>query len=102
MKIQHGDVILEYCHKLPKGAKKQTIEDFFILERGEGVHTHVIKDTKKLNVFLDGATLWLKVDAPTEVDHEEHGPKVLPVGICKKIIENEWDQEANEARKTQD
>jgi len=103
MRWQHGDVILVSANEIPAGAKKIEIGERFVIEKGEGVHTHVIENTDGMEARIEKkGVLWLKCSIPKTVTHEEHGPKIIPVGVCYKEIENEYDAEADEVRKTQD
>jgi hypothetical protein len=103
MRWQHGDVILVMAEKFPKDAKKIEVGASFIVERGEGMHTHVIEDTTGLEARVDSkGVMWLGSATPKIVNHEEHGPKIIPAGICYKEIENEYDAEKDEAFKTKD
>lgn len=99
---QHGDVLLVKVAEIPNDAKKLKIKNGFIVEKGEGVHTHILKDVKGIEVYEKDGVLYLKVESPTELDHEEHHVKVLEPGIYRKEIENEFDYEDMEARKTRD
>jgi hypothetical protein len=103
MRFQHGDVILVQESSLPKDAKFKKVENGFVVEKGEGVHVHVIEKTEGLEAHTDkNGILWLKVNSPVKIDHEEHGIKIIQPGIYRKEIENEYDAEADETRKTQD
>lgn len=99
---QHGDVLIYKVEAIPNGAKKVNIQNGFVLERGEGVHTHVINDVSGCEVYEKDGVMYLSVSSPVELDHEEHGVKVLEPGIYRKEIENEFDYESFEARKTVD
>lgn len=99
---QHGDVLLYQVDAIPEGSKQIKVKNGFILEKGEGVHTHVITKVDDLEVYDKDGVIYLKVEAPTELDHEEHGVKVIEPGIYRKEIENEFDYESEESRKTMD
>lgn len=103
MRFQHGDVLLVKIDKISRGAKKVEVKDGFILERGEGVHTHFLPSVDGVDVFENTKKeIELLVTTPTKIDHEEHGVKILPPGIYRKEIENEYDAEKDEAFKTRD
>jgi hypothetical protein len=95
----HGDVNF-HEDKLPdvKGVK---ISKGFVIERGEGVHSHTLVEGD-VDMYMDGDTMYLKVNTPAVITHEEHGPMTIEPGIYRKEIENEYDAESDEARKTQD
>jgi len=99
---QHGDVLLYKVDTIPQDCKQVKAKNGFILEKGEGVHTHVIEKVDGLEVYEKDGVVFLKVDSPVELDHEEHGVKVIEPGIYRKEIENEFDYESEESRKTQD
>jgi len=101
--LQHGDVILIAVNEIPEGAKQVKLpKRGFILERGEGVHTHVIEDTTGLKVYEKDGVMYLLAENAVQVDHEEHGLKTIEARPIEKIIEREWDYESEEARKTVD
>ena len=103
MRFQHGDVILVSIEKVSEGAEKINIAPGYVVERGEGAHTHVLKSVEGVSVFENTKReIEMLVTVPVEIDHEEHGTKLIPPGIWKKEIENEYDAEADEAVKTQD
>lgn len=103
---QHGDLILKTVNVIPKTAKKIELENnSFVVEKGEGVHTHCLvadKLTDNVDIYQDGETLFLSVKKLTELRHEEHGTQVLEPGIYRKVIEREFDYESMEARQTRD
>jgi hypothetical protein len=98
---QHGDILLKQS-KLPVTAKflcKAT--KGFVVEKGEGVHLHTLVEGD-VDVYMDGETMYLKVNSPAKIDHEEHKIQTIRPGIVKKILEREWNYEDMESRKTQD
>lgn len=99
---QHGDVLLIKIDKIPLEAKKQKIKNGFILERGEGVHTHVVKDVSNVEVLTIGDRMFLKVSEPTEIDHEEHGVQTIDPGFYEKEIERQFDYENEIERRVLD
>lgn len=99
---QHGDLLFEKVDEIPSTAKKVEAYKGYILERGEGVHTHVLEDVEGIEVFEDGSEIYVRVKSQTKINHEEHGIQILEPGIHKKIIERVWDYEKEEARRTID
>ena len=97
---QHGDVVLVKINLIPKDAKKLQWHKGFILEKGEGVHTHTIEG--ECEIYEKEGTMYLKVNSPVRLDHEEHGTQTLEPGIYKKEIERVFSYEDMEARKVQD
>lgn len=104
MKIenQHGDLLLEKIDSVPEGAKEIKVSNGFVIERGEGVHTHVFEDVSGIRVFEKDGQTFVRVDKETRLNHEEHGYQPVLPGTYKKRIERVWDYETEEARKVID
>ena len=100
--FQHGDVVPIIVEEIPKGAKRIKIDSGFILERGEGVHTHVFEDIEGIDVYEKGGEIYVHVKKPSVIDHAEHGPQVVQPVKFKKNIERCFDYETMEARRTID
>ena len=101
--LQHGDVVLVAVGKIPTTAKRVKLPKHeYILERGEGIHTHVIMDTAQLEVYEDKGTTYINALGAIEVDHEEHGKATIEAIPQQKVIEREWSYELTEARQTRD
>ena len=115
----HGDVSWEAVDSIPKEAVKLKVFDGFVVEKGEGVHTHTIRRatpctksnesplqlksvSEDFEIYSVNDTMFLKVKKGTVTDHEEHGSQVMRVGIHKKNIERQYDYEANEERRVID
>ena len=86
---------------LPEKFVGKKVKPGFVVEKGEGVNTHTIVEGDCEFDIVDGV-LWLKVNTPTKIDHEEHHEQTLAPGIVYKEIENEFDYEEMESRKTLD
>ena len=99
---QHGDVLLVEINEIPEGANRLDIQPGFVLERGEGVHTHIFPDVQGIEVFEKDGEIFVRVMKTTELDHEEHGRQTVKPGIYKRRIERVWDYETLEARRTVD
>lgn len=95
---QHGDLLLTAVDCVPEGAKEVHVKPGFIIERGEGVHTHIFPDVTGIKVFEKDGEIFVRVDKETQVDHEEHGKQTVKPGVYKKRIERVFDYEAMEAR----
>lgn len=104
MKIanQHGDLLLQVVAGIPKGAKKVDVQNGYVLERGEGIHTHIFPDVQGIEVYEKDGDIYVRVNKQTQLDHEEHGRQTVKPGIYKKRIERVWDYETLEARRTVD
>ena len=98
--IIHGDVTLYEAKEIPATAKKVEWKPGFILEKGEGVHTHTIES--ECEIYEDNGSMFLRVSQPIQINHEEHGLQTLEPGIYRKDLEQEFDYEAMEARNTRD
>lgn len=100
---QHGDLLLVKANSIPKSAKKvENLKKGYVLERGEGVHTHILEDVEGVEVFEDKGEIYIRVSKPTRINHEEHGIQVLQPGIHIKRVERVFDYESMEARKVID
>lgn len=103
---QHGDLLLKEVSEIPQGAKriKVKIGQKFVIEKGEGGHTHTLEIVEGMEIYEHEGTIFIKQsNKPSKLDHEEHKNQVVvPDKIIKKDIEQEFDYESMEARKTQD
>ena len=113
---QHGDVILEVVNEIPKEAKRVKVQDGFVVEKGEGIHTHILRKKmpcakrqiavaeidEDVEIYQISDTMYIKVLKPVNIDHEEHGIQTLEPGIYKKNIEREYSYEQNEERRVID
>lgn len=103
IKNQHGDLILVEVDSIPASAKKvENLKRGYILERGEGVHTHILEDVEGVEVFEDKGEIYVRVSKPVRINHEEHGIQTLHPGIHQKRVERVWDYESEESRKVVD
>jgi hypothetical protein len=100
---QHGDLLLEAVDSIPADAKRIEVSAGYIMERGEGVHTHIFPDVSGIEVYEGPkGEIYVRVVKSTELDHEEHGRQTVKPRIIKKGIERVWDYESSEARRTID
>lgn len=102
VKNQHGDLLLVAIDSIPKDAKRLNIQSGFVIERGEGVHTHIFPDVEGIEVYQKNGETFVRVTKPTKLDHEEHGFQTVQPGTYKKRIERVFDYEQMEARKVID
>jgi hypothetical protein len=104
MKYQHGDVVfVAVDEKEIEGINGKKVTIGYVVEKGEGVHTHVITKCDDVMMYEKNGVLYLKANSDVVIDHEEHKEKVLPKGkVYKKYIENEYDAEKDESFKTRD
>ena len=102
VKYQHGDLLLKEIKSIPAGAKKISIGESFIIEKGEGVHTHLL-ETKGVEVYEKEGTLFVKTgNKKVELTHEEHGELIVKKGTYKLINEREFDYFDKELRRVID
>jgi len=101
---QHGDVIFVKVKNLPEDAREISAKKGYIIEKGEGLHTHTLAAEKDVKLYqTSNGTLYMQVFKKTDVlDHEEHGLQTYEPGIYRKMIELEYDAETNETRRTKD
>lgn len=102
-KVQHGDVLIMEDDQVEENYKKIELKENYIVERGEGVHTHVLTKVKNCTAFKNEfGDLKLQIqnlpEALPALDHEEHGRLTLMPGIVKKEIERDMDAENEEER----
>ena len=102
IKNQHGDLLLQVCDGIPKDAKRIDAKNGYVLERGEGVHTHIFPEIEGVEIFEKGTDIYVRVSKKVFLDHEEHGKQAVMPGIYKKSIERVWDYEGQESRKVVD
>lgn len=98
---QHGDLLLEVS-EIPQGAQKIDVKNGYVIEHGEGVHTHIFPNVEGIEVFEKEGEIYVRVNKKTSLDHEEHGQQIVMPGIYKKKIERVWDYETMESRKVID
>jgi len=109
---QHGDVVFyEWKGEIPAGARKLSKKEIgkdFIIERGEGVHAHVLySDLDELCDIIDiyeiEGKMYVKVKPGKSIPikHEEHKTKTIEKPV-EKGIEREYDYAQNEERRVID
>ena len=96
----HGDVTIYKIDSIPQDAKLVKWHKGFVLEKGEGVHMHTIED--ECEIYEKDGSMYLKVNEPIRIDHEEHGARTIEPGIYRKDLEQEFNYEDMEARNTRD
>lgn len=103
MKFYHGDVLLKKIEGLPDGCKPVPRRGGrLVLAEGEATgHAHIITDTGATLHSLEGS-LFLRVNAPVTVTHEEHMPGVVTPGVYEVRIVRERDHLAQMTRRVVD
>jgi len=100
---QHGDVILKRIENIPQGIKKESINNRIVLADGENTgHAHAISETKKAELFKDGSIIYLKVDQPVKLKHEEHKTIIIEPGNYEIDRVKEYDPFEKEIRRVPD
>lgn len=102
MKKQQGDVIIRRELEIPADAIRVIRQKRgFVLAEGEATgHAHVIEE--EIEMYEKDGVLYLKVERPVTVKHEEHKPISLDKGIYKIGIVREYDPFDEEVRKVAD
>ncbi len=106
MQIQQGDVLLHQVSGIPQGAVPARQQGKLVVARGEQTgHSHVIDSDKAIlwSLTRNGATeLYLEVQAPVTIVHDEHKPLPIPPGIYRVGRVKEFDYFEEMERRIQD
>lgn len=116
VKMMHGDVSFILVDSIPTEAKRVKVNEGFVVEKGEGIHTHILRRKSpcakrqvmvkelddEVEIYQISDTMFIKVKKETIIDHEEHGKQVLTPGIYRKQIEREYDANSDAERKVRD
>jgi hypothetical protein len=97
--FRQGDVLLQPVAKIPASAKRVDGKKDIVLAEGEVTgHAHRIKKPKnRVAAYFDGPTMYLEVNEPVTVDHEEHGQLTLPPGCYERRLQTEtWMDEVRQ------
>ncbi len=99
MKKQQGDVIIRSAASIPAGAVRVSRKlKGLVLAEGEATgHAHRIVEDGAALYEKDGV-LYIKVEKPVQVQHEEHKPITLSKGIYRVGYVREYDHFTEEAR----
>lgn len=94
MFVCQGDVGIKKIDKLPDGLKEVPADNNRnILAYGKQTgHTHALPtQSTKLYDNNDNSRLYLVVESPSYVTHEEHDPIELDAGVYEVIRQREYD-----------
>lgn len=82
MQIQHGDVLLQQVEELPQSCTRIDRKEFgLVIAEGEATgHHHVITD-KDATLWELKDDLYLEVEFPVTITHDEHKPLTIPEGV---------------------
>ena len=81
--IRHGDVLLNPIDDLPKNAVRVRRRKIITLAEGELTgHSHTIEaPAKDVETFESGGELYLKVNTPQLLRHQEHSELTVEPGL---------------------
>lgn len=104
--VQQGDVLLQQIERLPAGAVREPQHGRLVLARGEKTgHSHTVQSDRAVlwSLTKDGvAELYLEVQEPVVVVHDEHKPLPVPAGIYRVGRVKEYDHIAEMERRVVD
>jgi hypothetical protein len=101
---QQGDVLLKQRKRFPANAKKlKPKARGWVVAEGEATgHAHVL-DVPDVEMREDAnGIIWVKVNAPSEIRHEEHDAQVIAPGVYEVGIVREVDPFTEEIREVMD
>lgn len=85
---RHGDVLIQEVDALPDRGVRRSDP---ILAYGEVTgHSHRVEAPERAEVWLMGATMYLRVLEPTRIVHEEHRPIPLDPGVYRVWQQREY------------
>lgn len=103
MYYEHGDVILKKIDTIPQAAKKVIVKDQIILAEGETTgHAHRILDLVGTKLLQSGSVMYLHLDQPKALVHEEHGKLTIEPGDYEIDRIKEYNPFEKEIRRVQD
>lgn len=89
---RHGDVLIQQIISLPKGVQKRVGAT---LAQGEVTgHSHRLKQTHAVQLWVQGSDLFLEVKEPATLVHEEHRAIELPSGFYRVWRQREYRPDA--------
>jgi hypothetical protein len=92
---QQGDVLFKKIASIPADAKES---DEKVIMHGESGHAHRVARNAAAAVLIVGAMRYLRVDADTPIEHEEHKTIILPPGTYRIDQVREYSHFDEEAR----
>jgi hypothetical protein len=100
---QQGDVLFKSIEKV-KGKEVKPDARGYVFAEGETTgHCHVITETEAVKVYVENGVKHVRViKASATVEHQEHGPVILPKGDYQIGIVKEYDPFENDIRRVQD
>lgn len=93
--VRHGDVLLVRIDEIPIDARPVEHAGSYVLAEGETTgHKHLltVEKPEQLQVAqAPGNVLYLSLEVPAPLRHEEHKEVMVPSGKWKMIFEQEHD-----------
>jgi peptidyl-tRNA hydrolase len=91
--FRQGDVMLDAVASIPKSAVKVE-QSLIVLQFGSSTgHKHAM-GTEHATEFKTETERFIKVDAPTDLIHDEHSTIPIPSGSFKIVQQREFSPEA--------
>lgn len=98
--FQQGDCLIKSVTGIPAEAKETNER---VLVEGEHTgHAHRVARNAAAAVLIAGAMRYLRVDADTPIEHEEHKTIILPPGTYQIDQVREYDHFKEESRAVMD
>ncbi len=98
-KFRQGDVLIVSVDSMPSGVSP--VEGKIVV-RGEFTgHSHQFHPSAKAVLMKKGEEIFIKVEEPSVLFHEEHKPIELPVGLYQATTQQELNL-SNEIRSVRD
>ena len=94
--IRQGDVYLKRVTAIPEGLESVRPGGIgYVLEEGEVTgHFHAISKTDFMKMWKGSDTdfneLFIDVDKPVDLTHDEHGTAKIPAGLWRKITQRQY------------
>jgi hypothetical protein len=93
--VRQGDVLIVPCRAIPKTAKAVAPEGGLVtVAYGEATgHHHAFRHRQGVTLFRDdgaGGAMYLKVDEPATLTHQEHGPLTLPPDTYRVVLQKRF------------
>lgn len=81
MYYEHGDVTLMKIDKIPGNTQKVLVKESIVLAEGETTgHAHRILDLSGAELRQGGGKIYLHLEEPKHLVHEEHGKLTISPG----------------------
>jgi hypothetical protein len=95
--MRQGDVLIMAVTALPDGELVEVPreEGLVVLAHGEQTgHKHAFSAMTVSLLRAGSSELYLRVEQPSPLEHEEHDPIVVPQGVYRVIRQREYTPEA--------